>query len=392
MSERTLRHRTRVKRCAFTRLNRVAMRIVVVLTMFITGAFTVGCGEGTETGLTASPASSEGGSLKGRKLIVASWGGGWTENTKKHFYEPFSKETGVEVEFVINGNGFGSGVRAAASAGKTQWDLLDAAGQDTITLRLDGLLEAFPADVVSYVAPKFRPDALRPSPEEVYHIAFGQTAQVIAVNPDVVDKIPTTPQEVWDIESFPGPRAIAWSSPGAEGLAWALLGDGVPGDQLWPLDVERALVALRKIKPAVVAWPSDAGQQETLMTTKEVGIELTSSGNAYRLKKGPIPNLQISWVGALVSDEGWCVPKDAPNADVAFAFIKWVADHPEAQVAFSSEAGYMTPARDLADLLDPSAAEGLSVSHSDVTVQIDGASVAEDADKIAKAWQGFLVE
>src|SRR5262245_18097079 len=42
--------------------------------------------------------------LKGRKLVISTWGGVWTDTTKKYLTDPFSKDTGVTVQFVVNGN------------------------------------------------------------------------------------------------------------------------------------------------------------------------------------------------------------------------------------------------------------------------------------------------
>ncbi len=54
--------------------------------------------------------------------------------------------------------------------------------------------------------------------------------------------------------AFPGPRTLADQKAGGAELEFALLADGVPKDKLYPIDVQRALKSLDRIKKNVVKW------------------------------------------------------------------------------------------------------------------------------------------
>jgi len=61
------------------------------------------------------------------------------------------------------------------------------------------------------------------------------------------DKAPKSWAEFWDTLRFPGKRSLDANISDGSTLEQALLADGVPIDQLFPLDVERALKSLEKL-------------------------------------------------------------------------------------------------------------------------------------------------
>ncbi|WP_368731231.1 extracellular solute-binding protein [Bradyrhizobium japonicum] len=63
-------------------------------------------------------------------------------------------------------------------------------------------------------------------------------------------KHPTTFSEFFDLQKFPGRRAVRAIAPRT--LEIALMADGVPPKDIYPLDVTRALRALDRIKSQIV--------------------------------------------------------------------------------------------------------------------------------------------
>ncbi|SDX04701.1 putative spermidine/putrescine transport system substrate-binding protein [Ruegeria halocynthiae] len=81
-------------------------------------------------------------------------------------------------------------------------------------------------------------------------IAVFTFATVIGWNTDTVEKAPSNWAEFWDVENFPGARALYNSAQSM--LEIALMADGVAPADLYPLDVDRAFEKLEEIKPEVV--------------------------------------------------------------------------------------------------------------------------------------------
>lgn len=324
------------------------------------------------------------------QVVIASWGGAWTDYAKQYFFEPFTKDTGIKVVVDTPGGGFAAQVRSQQQAGSVKWDILDGPGSDASALALvAGYGAKYPDSLVQKLEPLVRPGMLRPTPSNVYWLMYGQTSTVLACNPDMVKKCPQTPAQFFDTENYPGTRGIAGYNP-YEPMAYALMADGVPHDKLFPMDIPRAMAKLRQIKPHVSVWPNSPSECQQVLADKEVGMAYCPNGRAYVVKQQVLPNLQISWDGAVNADEGWVVLKDAPHRSAAFKFVEWFAEHPEAQVQWTNALSYMTPTNEVSRLVSPKVAPFLYTAHEhDNVAQLDGVWIAKNLDPIAKAWKGF---
>jgi spermidine/putrescine-binding protein len=84
-----------------------------------------------------------------------------------------------------------------------------------------------------------------------YSYVIGYDAKKFGKNP------PKSWADFWDVKKYPGKRTLyKWMS---ANLECALLADGVPADQLYPLDVDRALRKIEELMPHV-AHPRRAGE------------------------------------------------------------------------------------------------------------------------------------
>ncbi len=68
------------------------------------------------------------------------------------------------------------------------------------------------------------------------------------------EPIPETWADMWDTEKFPCERAFPNFNDTWRVMAAALLTDGISRDELFPLDIDRALAMLDKIRPTVSLW------------------------------------------------------------------------------------------------------------------------------------------
>ncbi len=318
--------------------------------------------------------------LKGRELNVVSWGGVWTEASRVNFFAPFEAETGVKINIIPAVGDFDAMVRLQVGQGALQIDLLD--GGNASLLRQDGLLETFPPEVIASLKEQSREGTVR---DDV--LSYGTTATAIVCNPDIIAKCPTNASEFWDVEGFPGSRAITgnWTAP----IQFAALAAGADRKKLFPINVETAIAKLQEIRPHIKVWPESGAAQEQVLVDREVGIGYIWNGRAHVVKRDVIPNLQIHWESATAGlDTGWLVPKGAPNADVAFAFLEWLGRQHEGQAAWSTALTYPTPSKELADRISPEIAGSLPVG-KDIVI-IDGNLQAEQQREMRTAWQRFI--
>jgi putative spermidine/putrescine transport system substrate-binding protein len=339
----------------------------------------VACGgddEGDSSGQAAGGGTPEG------PVAVSSWGGSWTEAEQENIGTPFTEETGIDVDYKVTGESPTSPALLQAQSGNVQLDVINS--ENAELLRSKGLLATWPQEIMDLLEATARPDAYK---EDL--IAFGNTANVIVCNPNVMEKCPTTAEEFWDVERFPGRRAIMDQAEAA--LAFALQADGVPKEEVYPLDVDRAIAKLEEIKPEIRVWPSSGDEQQQVLINEEVGAAIMWNGRAWGVKQENIPELEMYWDGAQVSyGSGLVVMKDAPHQEAAFEYIKWILENPEAQATWSEALTYMTPTKQLNDLVDPEVAAALPSAHEDDVIVEDDEWLVENNEAIQGAWQEFL--
>jgi putative spermidine/putrescine transport system substrate-binding protein len=320
-------------------------------------------------------------SFKGRTLVVTSWGGVWTQLEQKNLYKPFEKATGVKVKIVINGSDPAIPAILQAQQGHQGIDLAEPLNPAELTLK--HLASTFP----SWLMTTFK-QTLSPGRYSSQTFDAGNTATVIACNPAVMKKCPTTPAQFWDVKNFPGPRAIV-NDPN-EAMPMALEAAGVSPKKLFPLDINNAITRLKKIKPDISVWPSSGSQQQQVLIDKQVGAEIMWNGRAFVVKQQNIPNLQISWKGSLLPEpNGYVVPVGAPDADVAYAYLYWLALHPKNQAAWTTGISYPMPTKELGKLVPKSVAEALPLGNR-ITAFTDNTWFAQHQTDIEHAWQSYL--
>lgn len=340
---------------------------------------TTDTGGSTAAASTTAATTTASKPLKGT-IVVSSWGGDYTAAEKKAFGDQFTKETGVKVKYLAASTSPMAPVMLQAQSGKMKIDVVDAESPEV--LHKKGLLSDFSPDVQKALADTSRPDSFTP-----WLMKIGQTAVLIACNPDLAKKCPTNPKEFWDVKNFPGARGILVGLPQTV-LDFATVADGVTPDKVYPMDIQRAIDKLKQIKPNVKVWPQSPSQSQQVLADKEVAMEFLPHGSAYQVKQTSIPNLKIAWDGSMSTNDGMVVTKDAPNKDAAMAYIKWIAEHPKAQAVFAKLQQYSTPSKELDKYMSKEDFEKLPAAHN--VVGEDDSWLVDNLPKLQKAFQQFM--
>ena len=82
-------------------------------------------------------------------LVIQSWGGALTDAMKKAFFEPFSKETGIEVTVVEGGVDVGGKLAAMVRINNIEWDVTGDYLAGLKVLYDKGLLEDIDYSIVT---------------------------------------------------------------------------------------------------------------------------------------------------------------------------------------------------------------------------------------------------
>lgn len=263
--------------------------------------------------LGAGAAQAEG------EVVMQDPGGGYGEALRKVMYDPFTAETGIEVVTVQEARS-GPRIKAQVEAGKTEWDLTFIFDQETKLLG-DCCLADIDYSKMSEEAQK----TLAAMPDNLKR-QKGVALQVIGVglvyNTDVYDgeARPSSWADFWDVEKFPGKRCLpAWPRFVMEA---ALMADGVAKEDLYPLDMDRALAKIETIKPYVSKWWTTSAQPPQLLLDGEADMCMAYTGSTSKLALEGAP-IEVEWNQGFVYYDFFAIPKDAPDYDNAMKLLSW---------------------------------------------------------------------
>lgn len=275
--------------------------------------------------------------LKGRTLIIEGWGGVWTDATKA-FADHFATLYGVNIQYP-SAPSPPAAAHLQVQSGNVQMDILDTAFYSN---QPEGDLAPFP----DYLVNTLKQNVPSKCVSQWFVGCYGDTATVIGCNPAIIQKCPTNAAQFWDVQNYPGARAMSGALPPDAQLLIALMAAGVSKDKLYPIDTAKAIASLQKIKSSIAVWPSSGGQMQQVLLDKEVGIEYGWNGRLFSLQQNQMPNLKVSWDDSVVtggSQSGLAVVKGAPNADVAFTFLNWWVQQADLQAKWTEALSYPTP-------------------------------------------------
>ncbi|MER9083112.1 ABC transporter substrate-binding protein [Mesorhizobium sp. M0895] len=134
---------------------------------------------------------------------------------------------------------------------------------------------------------------------------------------------PTTWADFWDLEKFPGVRALPTGQDGAGG-PWeeALLADGVPVDKLYPMDIDRVFASLDRIKPHVRKWWDSGSEILQIMRDNVADIAQSYDGRMVSLMGEGKP-IEVNRNLQKLTLDYYYIPKGSPNAQNAQRYIEF---------------------------------------------------------------------
>lgn len=318
--------------------------------------------------------------LSGQQVVWADNGGTVHETYVRAYLEPFSALTGAEV---ISDSPFDyARIRAQVEAETITQDIITGAPY-VIEANCGTLFEEVPE--THFYDGDIEPRYL------TSRCAIPQSVPIFLVhyNTAMYDEAPTSCADFFDLERFPGRRGL-WSSVIGNGLEIALLGDGVAIEDVYPMDVERALAKLDTIKNNITFFQNLAVGSEGMMndnfgmvvTANTRGYDAAVAGATYE----PLWDCGVEQISTLG------IVKGTPNIEAALALVGY-ATTPEAQSARMAITAHspVTTTYELPD--DPLLVSFLGVSHPDASLLVmDNAWWADNFDTVEQQFQQWQVE
>ncbi|QYK42175.1 MAG: extracellular solute-binding protein [Paracoccaceae bacterium] len=282
------------------------------------------------------------------QVVMQDPGGGYGEALRKVMYDPFTKETGIEVVTVQEARS-GPRIKAQVEAGRTEWDLTFIFDQETKLLG-DCCLADIDYSKLSEGAQKTlaaMPDNLkRPKGVALQVIGVGLVYNTDRFPPE---NGPKSWADFWNVEKFPGKRCMpGWPRFVMEA---ALMADGVEKEALYPLDMERALKKIEEIKPHIAKWWTTSAQPPQLLLDGEADMCMTYTGSTSKLALEGAP-IEVEWNQGFVYYDFFSIPKGAPNYDNALKLLSWRLE-PERAAELTSNFPVALPSSVVFEAADP---------------------------------------
>jgi putative spermidine/putrescine transport system substrate-binding protein len=326
-------------------------------------------------GLGREPSAATG------ELVVADYGGVTTENSRRAFYDPFAKTTGVKVVEATT-TGFAK-LKAMVLARNVEWDVVASEEQNMYIGEAEGLLEPIDYTVV-------QAQGLIPGAAHKHGLIKSYYAGVLAYSTRKYTDAtrPKSWADFWDVSRFPGPRGMR-NAP-QENVEFALMADGVSPDRLYPLDLDRAFRKLDQIKPHIKVWWTSGAQSVQIIADGVVDMSTTWNGRVEGARQAGVP-VELVWNQALLIGAPYIVPKGARNRENAMRFIQFTLG-PDRQAEFAR--GFFSgPATKAAiELIDPAVARRLP-THPDNLKQMatfGGEWYARHNQSLVQRWERWI--
>jgi putative spermidine/putrescine transport system substrate-binding protein len=333
--------------------------------------------------VAAAPAAAQ------DQLTVTSWGGSYQDAQREVYFEPFKRETGINlVEDVWNG-GVGA-IRAKVEGGGGEWDVVQVEAEELVLGCEEGLYEEIDWEAIGG-KDQFIDAA-------VDDCGVGTIVWSTALTYDA-DKITQDPPQswadFWDTEKYPGKRGLRRGPKYA--LEFALMADGVPPDEVYdvlrtPEGVDRAFAKLDEIKDDVIWWEAGA-QPLQLLASGEVVMTSAYNGRVSAANQAEGRNFQVVWPESIYAVDSWVVLRDSPNRDAAFQFIAF-ASQPERQAELPKSIAYGVTHKEAAAQIDPELLKNLPTAPDNLegAVQIDTEFWVENVEPLTQRFTSWLAQ
>ena len=268
-------------------------------------------------------------------VTFTTWGGAWTEAQIAAYGNKAEKELGMKINWVDYSGGLAE-IKAQIEAGDIRWDILDALSSDTIVGCDEGIFLEINFDEIFPPAPDGTPASKEllvdmpnkcaiPNTLYTWNYAYNETTIPGGVGP-------TTIQDFFDTEKYPGRRSIHHGA--MTNLEMALVADGVSTDKVYDLldteqGRERAMKKVEKLcndpKGGCIFWTAGAQPPELLMSG-EVIMATGYNGRFFNAEVGEGAPIRQVYDGMAFDYEFFVIVKGGPNTEDAKKLLSFITN------------------------------------------------------------------
>jgi putative spermidine/putrescine transport system substrate-binding protein len=300
------------------------------------------CGS-SSTKTTASKAASDESpaltklldNIKSKEVIVANYGGDTESARQTVFWSPFTARTGVTV---ISADAGALGDEMQEGEIPTRWDCFHGSCDEVYAALKLGKK---PIDKLPQIAWEgLTPAEFKPYMFQSFFVGYVPAYLTGTFSGDQ----PNSWADFFDIKKFPGKRAwpgVAYTSGTREA---ALMADGVPPDEVYPYDLERADAKIKSIFSEMVFY-NEFPQAQSFLTSKEVSMSFGPNG-LWKESSDSGVDLTVMWGATpIIEENGMNLMPDPPHLDAVTALAAF-CNNPKLMAQFATLTAYGPPSQE----------------------------------------------
>ncbi len=322
-----------------------------------------------------------------RDFTIASWGGGYQDSQRKHFFKPFGDSKGIKVLEDTYLGGWAQ-FKVMQETGNRPWDVVQIETSELIRGCEEGLFVKLDW---SRIGPKS--DFIMPAVTEC-GLGVVVVSQLVGYNPKNTKVQPTGIADFFDLEKIPGKRGVRSDPKGT--LEFALMADGVDVKDVYKVmstkaGLDRAFAKLDTIKSSIQWWEAGAQAPEWLISG-DVVMSTAYNGRISKANKDG-HGLKMIWTNNILYVDKWVIFKESKNIDAAYDYLKFFAD-PKREAAFTNDYTYGQPNKAALQYIKPEVAAqlpaGSNIADAMDTGRADSVEFwLDNSDTIFERWTAW---
>ncbi|MGY4257775.1 putative spermidine/putrescine transport system substrate-binding protein [Bradyrhizobium sp. USDA 4516] len=336
----------------------------------LTGALKIG----TVLSLSAAPFIVPRRTRAATAITYAGTGGTNEEIVRKYWFEPFTAEAGIAVQFDTGPDK--ARAKAQVESKQYYWNVYEFSDYEG---EKQGLWESIDTKIINPA--RF----IRKPPS--WGVPINSAAGSIGYDPSRSKNPPRNFAQFWDVKNFPGRRALRRRV--IENLEMALVADGVAPSNLYPLDVDRAFKSLDRIKPHVTRWYATSPEGASLIQTKEVDYAYTYT-NRVRVANESGVSISISMDQCIIIPTYNSVLRGSPNKEASMQLLEFIT-RPEQQISYCNAFGLAPAVKDAYQRLDEKTRRWLPDSEDPKMIFFDWVYWGDHMAALTKRFEEWLL-
>ncbi|MCQ0091949.1 extracellular solute-binding protein [Roseovarius sp. M141] len=278
--------------------------------------------------VSAQSTTETGTAINKNEITFTSWTGPYMRSQMLGFVRPYESEANTRVN-VARYNGGIDEIRDQVESANVIWDVVDLTQADSLRACKEGLLE----DLSDINLPDGKDGSA--ASDDFVEGALNECGVGVIVwatafaysNPDFQENPPTSIADFFDVDTYPGARAIR-DDPTVI-MEWALMADGVPREDVYPTletpeGVERAFKKMETIRAGLQLW--QAGREPVrMLNAGEVAMSMiwATTGMTASMEEGA--DFTVIMDGRVVEVDLFGIPKGSRFKEEAMDFIRYAS-------------------------------------------------------------------